>query len=279
MACSRQNPQRMDKNINMNPVPLVSVIIPVFNGEQYIATCLSNMINQTYKNLEIIVVDDGSSDRSAEIAREYPVKLISHIQNRGLSAARNTGIDTANGEYIHFMDVDDGINLDYYKEMTEAIIETGADIACGGMVNERYSYKSQHFKKRKLYTTVRSKLKATYVGKWGYSVRYLFRTDFLKKHELRFEEGRFVEDLLFSLPAVYYADKLVVVPNTEYIYYDRENSISRKKDKSHREKYQKDWDHARASILAFAEKHNIKIPGVNSDKLFYIWRKYISRHF
>ena len=112
---------------------LVSVIIPVYNGEKYIKNCLENVLSQTYKNLEIIVVDDGSTDRSAEIAAGYPVKIVAHERNSGLSAARNTGIDNAQGDYIHFMDVDDLLNTDFYKSMVEAIVSTGSDIACSGV--------------------------------------------------------------------------------------------------------------------------------------------------
>ena len=186
----------------MTKEPLVSVIIPVYNGEKYVSSCLDNMMAQTYRKMEIIVVDDGSNDHSAEIARQYPVKLISHEKNRGLSSARNTGIDAAQGEYIHFMDVDDSINNDYYREMVEAITAMEADIACGGMVNEKHSYKTQRFKKRKVYVSPRDKMRVTYVGKWGYVWRYLFRIDFLRRYNLRFEEGRFIEDLIFSLLAV-----------------------------------------------------------------------------
>lgn len=263
----------------MEKEPLISVIIPVYNGEKYIRACIENMLNQSYKNLEIIVVNDGSHDQSGIIAGEYPVQVIHFEKNRGLSAARNIGIDTAKGEYIHFMDVDDAINLDYYKEMAKAIMETDADIACGGMWNERYSYKSQRFKKIKVYTSAHERLKATYVGKWGYVWRYLFKIDFLKKHDLRFEVGRFVEDLIFSFHAVYYADKLVVVPNTTYFYYYWENSISTAQDNAHHEKYLQDLMHAKSYIRNFADEHNFKIPGINSDKLSYIWRKYVSRHF
>lgn len=263
----------------MEKEPLISVIIPVYNGEKYIRPCIENMLNQSYKNLEIIVVNDGSHDQSGTIAEEYPVKVVHFEQNKGLSAARNIGIDTAKGEYIHFMDVDDAINPDYYKEMAKAIMETDADIACGGMWNERHSYKSQRFKKTKVYTTVQGKMKTTYVGKWGYVWRYLFKIDFLKKHGLRFEVSRFIEDLIFSFHGIYYADKLVVVPNTTYFYYNWDNSISTNRDKAHREKYREDWNHARSYICNFAEEHNFKIPGINSDKMSYIWRKYVGRHF
>lgn len=257
----------------MTQGPLISVVIPVYNGEQYVKSCLDTMFAQTYKNLEIIVIDDGSSDRSGQIALQYPVKMIRLAENRGLSAARNTGIDAASGEYIHFMDVDDGINLKYYEQMAAAVVETNADIACGGMVNEKHSFKTWKFKKRALYHDTQDKLKATFVGKWGYVWRYLFRLDFIKKQGLRFEEGRFIEDLTFSLPAVYYAESVIVVPGAEYLYYHRENSIMNKKDKAHREKRRLDWSHAKAFRKEFSRKHNLKIPGIDTGRFAYLLRK------
>ena len=259
----------------MNKEPLISVVIPVYNGEQYVKSCLDMMMAQSYKNLEIIVVNDGSADQSAALTKAYQVKLINHEQNRGLSAARNTGIDAATGEFIHFMDVDDAINTDYYKALVEAIIVTEADIACGGMVNEKKGYKTRLFRKRKTYTSVKEKLEATYVGKWGYVWRYLFKLDFLKQHGLRFEEGRFIEDLMFSLPAVFYAKSLVVVPDAEYFYYQRENSIMTNKDAAHRKKRREDHLHAKAYRKAFAQKHNIKIPGLDTGRTAYVLRKII----
>lgn len=259
----------------MKEGPLVSVIIPVYNGEQYVKPCLDMMMKQSYKNLEIIVVNDGSADNSAAMTQGYQVKLINHEQNRGLSAARNTGIDAAKGKFIHFMDVDDEINLDYYKTLVEAITETGADIACGGMINEKKSYKTWLFKKREVLFTTDDKLKATFVGKWGYVWRYLFKLDFLKQHNLRFEEGRFIEDLMFSLPAVFYAEKVVVVPGAEYLYYQRENSIMTRKDEAHRKKRREDHHHAKAYRKAFAKQHDIQIPGLDTGRTAYVLRKIV----
>ena len=259
----------------MKVEPIISVIIPVYNGAQYVKACLDMMMGQSYTNLEIIVIDDGSVDDSASITYGYPVKLIKHEHNRGLSAARNTGIDAANGEFIHFMDVDDAINSDYYKLLVEAIIETEADIACGGMVNDKNSYKTRLYKKRNVYSATEDKLNVTYVGKWGYVWRYLFRLDFLKEHHLRFEEGRFIEDLMFSLPAVYYAKKLVVVPGAEYQYFQRENSIMTNKSKEHRKKRDDDHVYAKEYRKTFAQKHNIKIPGLDTGRAAYVLRKIV----
>lgn len=256
--------------------PVVSVIIPVYNGEKYVESCIENVISQTYKNLEIIVVDDGSVDRSASIAMKYPVNLIHHEKNRGLSAARNTGIEAAKGEYIHFMDVDDAINSDYYMEMVKAITETGADIACGGMINEKRNSKTQLFKTKKVYTSIQNKLKITYVGKWGYVWRYLFRLNFLKENALRFEEGRFIEDMIFSLPAVYHANKVVVVPNTQYMYYNRENSIMNNRDEEHLKKRRQDWEYVKSFRDDFSSKYGVKLPGVHTGKIAYVFQKFIS---
>lgn len=256
--------------------PLISVVVPVYNGEMYVKSCLENILGQSYKSLEVIVVDDGSEDASPEIAKNYPVRLIKHEKNRGLSAARNTGIDAAKGDYIHFLDVDDTVNEEYYEKMLSAIIETGADIACGGMINEAKRYKTRVYKKREVLTSVPDKLELTYVGKWGYVWRYLFSLDFLKKQQLRFEEGRFMEDLIFSLPAVFHANKVVVVPGAEYTYIHRENSIMTKRDVTHRKKRHEDWRFARSFRKEFAKKHNIKIPGVDTGRVAYILRKIFS---
>lgn len=257
--------------------PLVSVIIPVYNGEQYVASCIENMLAQTYENLEIIVVNDGSTDHSEKIAAAYPVKIITHSVNRGLSAARNTGIDAANGEYIHFMDVDDSINTDFYKEMITAIIETDADMACCSMINEPKPHRTVVLEKCELLTSTEEKLKATNVGRWGFSVRYLYNTELLKHREIRFEEGRFIEDLPFSLSAVFFSKSLVLVPTAVYTYILRDGSIMTKKDKEHRKKRHQDLRHMKSVRHEFANKHNIKIPGVpTKGKLSLFFVKYFT---
>ena len=99
----------------------ISVIVPVYNVEKFLAQCLESLVLQTYKNLEIIIVDDGSSDNSYKIYKKY-AKSDSRIQiikqkNAGVSAARNTGLASATGEYVHFIDSDDYIDIDYYEKI------------------------------------------------------------------------------------------------------------------------------------------------------------------
>ncbi len=200
----------------------ISVIIPVYNGEKWVTQCIENVLCQSYKDLEVIVVDDGSTDATAEIASRYPVKLIRQA-NKGLSGARNTGIDASTGDYIHFMDVDDCINLHYYERMAEAAED--ADIVCGGVVNMNHSYKTILFPDRLLLTTPEDKFYVTNVGYNAYVWRYIIKRSFLVEHKLRFEEGRLFEDVLFSLDAFIKANRIVTVPCAVYYYMKREGSI------------------------------------------------------
>jgi glycosyltransferase involved in cell wall biosynthesis len=258
--------------MEVSAAPLISVIVPVYNAEQHLAQCIANVLQQTYKNIEIIVVDDGSTDRSAQVAESYPVKLIKQ-QNAGVSAARNKGIDVAAGQFIHFMDADDIINDTFYQKLVSAMLDTGVDVSCCEMINQRERNQTNYFRKRKVYRSVSEKLTVTYVGRIGYVWRYLFRTAFLMQHNLRFEEGRIVEDLMFSLNAVFFAKGLVVVPGAQYTYVHQENSQLTIAGEAQQAKRDRDWQHAKALRKAFAEKHGFKIPGVNTGKLAYFWWK------
>ena len=119
------------QGIDYECAPKVSVIIPVYNEKQYLSETLESVINQTYKNLEIVVVDDGSDDGSEKISDEYAIKdnriRVIHKKNEGLSAARNAGLDNIKGEYVTFIDSDDIYHPDMIKKMLEAIILKDAD--------------------------------------------------------------------------------------------------------------------------------------------------------
>lgn len=109
---------------------MVSVIVPVYNVEPYLNQCIDSILSQTYKDLEILLIDDGSTDRSGEICDSYtdPRITVFHTENRGLSAARNLGIDKAKGEYIYFIDSDDWIDSELIEKMVSSI--ASADILC-----------------------------------------------------------------------------------------------------------------------------------------------------
>ena len=124
--------------MNMQQHPLISVIVPVYNMEKYLPKCLDSILGQTYKNLEIILVDDGSSDGSGDLCDRYAAKDIRikviHQNNKGVSGARNVGLDLASGEYIGFVDPDDYIAPKMYELLLKHILQDGADIATCGNV-------------------------------------------------------------------------------------------------------------------------------------------------
>ena len=121
----------------MDNKPLISVIIPVYKVEEYLARCLDSVIGQTYRELEIILVDDGSPDNCGRICDEYAAKdsriRVIHKENGGLSDARNAGLDIATGEYIGFVDSDDYIAPDMYEVLMQVLLQTDTDMSMCGM--------------------------------------------------------------------------------------------------------------------------------------------------
>ena len=114
----------------------ISIVVPIYNVEKYVKKCIESLIKQTYKNIEIILVDDGSTDSSAEIIDEYANKdsriIAIHQKNKGVSSARNTGLKAARGEYIGFVDPDDYVDCQMYEVMVNKLQASLADlVVCG----------------------------------------------------------------------------------------------------------------------------------------------------
>ena len=133
---------------------MISVIVPVYNVEPYLRKCLDSVINQTYKDMEILIVDDGSTDGSDDICDEYKTDKrvrVFHTENRGLSCARNVGLDNAKGDWIGFVDSDDWIEPEMYELLIKGAEETGADIVECGIFTE---YKTRTIQYPAIQTTV-----------------------------------------------------------------------------------------------------------------------------
>ena len=208
----------------------ISVVIPVCNGEKWVAQCIENMLGQSHKDLEIIVIDDGSTDGTAAIAARYPVTLLRQ-ESSGVSTARNRGIEAATGDYIHFMDVDDRINLDYYARMAETVALTGAEMAYGGWIHEALPGLSYLYSERWSMSVPEDKFDFTNILMQGSACRYIISRSLLERTGLRFEAGRsYGEDLLFSIQALYEADRIVTVPGAVYCYKFRSGSAMRSRD-------------------------------------------------
>lgn len=239
--------------------PKVSIIVPIYNAEKYLDKCICSLRNQTLKDLEIILVDDGSVDSSPEMcrkaAREDSRIKVLHKVNEGLGIARNAGLAVATGEYIGFVDSDDFVEPDMYQTLVEKAERYGSDLVMSGVIfvdgnmfskeGER-SYKS-YFQKDTLFETVqqRNELRMGIVGaapgdaddsKYGMSVwKNLFRHEIIQKNGIRFESERkiMVEDAMFMVDFISCIDKAVGIPEAFYNYYRNEGSVSKsyKKDR------------------------------------------------
>ena len=118
----------------MNEIDLLTIIVPIYNVDKYLNRCLDSLVNQSYKNIEILLIDDCATDKSSIIAKKYEsnfplrIKYYKRKQNGGLAAARNTGIELASGDYLSFIDSDDWVNLDFIKKMLTVSLNDKADI-------------------------------------------------------------------------------------------------------------------------------------------------------
>ena len=137
--------------------PLISIIIPVYNVEKYLAKCVESVINQTYKKIQIILIDDGSTDNSGKICDDFKLKdnriEVIHKKNGGLSDARNAGLKIVKGDYIGFIDSDDYIEKDMYETLLCLLIENNADISIVSFV---FNFLFSSFEKKLLLVFLKS---------------------------------------------------------------------------------------------------------------------------
>ena len=218
----------------------ITVIVPVYNVENYLEKCLDSLINQTYKNLEIIVINDGSTDNSGEICQEYAQKdnRIVYIEkeNGGQAEARNIGLDRMTGSYVTFVDSDDWVEVDYVETLYKKITEYQADIAVGnyysfneteGMYYFHIFGDSYHEKVydnvsifENLYESQEMKSFAL-ISVWG----KLYKADLFK--QLRFDIGKLGEDGYLNQKIYLLAEKTIYLNKGLYAYRQREGSSSR----------------------------------------------------
>ncbi len=212
----------------MNKNPVLSVIVPVYNVEEYLAECLDSIINQTYKDIEIIVVDDGSTDNSGLICNEYAAKYdkitVYHKQNGGLSSARNYGIERANGKYLSFIDSDDFIDKDMFYILMNLATINDADIVMCGYIKYTSKEINEHQKFLEKDTTV---YKNQEVLLRFYTEFCAWNKVYKKKllNNIRFPEGKLYEDARTMYKIAYQAKIAVVYPKCLYYYRQRNSSI------------------------------------------------------
>ena len=231
---------------------MISVIVPVYNVEPYLRKCLDSIVNQTYSDLEILVIDDGSTDGCGKICDEYVERdervKVFHTENRGLSCARNLGLDEAKGEWIGFVDSDDWIEPDMYEALLKRAEETGADVVECGVYLEYQNKIEERKRKDSQYSGMES---VRMLLRWELSDAVW---DKLWKKECfsftRFPEGRIFEEYATTYRLFLDANCISTIAGSKYHYLQRKGSLSNNHEMknlvgywlSHRERYEALYD-------------------------------------
>lgn len=222
------------------PNYMVSIIIPIYDVEQYLRLCLDNVCKQTYSNLEIILIDDGSPDNCGDICDEYAQKdsriIVHHVPNDGVSTARNLGLDTAQGEYILFIDPDDIPEKTYVETAMNAIHDYGCDIVTSkfrridengelfqyDMPHNQYDSISELNREEALTQILHNQLES-------YTWIYVTRRELWNNPKVRFPQGRVLEDAATMYKVIANSSKVVKLTDITYSYRYRQSSATNSK--------------------------------------------------
>jgi glycosyltransferase involved in cell wall biosynthesis len=220
----------------INSKQLISIIVPIFNVEKYLDHCILSILNQTFKNLEIILVNDGSTDSCSVMCDQYAIYdsriKVAHKINEGVSSARNVGLDIATGKYVTFVDSDDSVTEDYIEVLYNALKKTNSQISIGDFIkvkseefvikrdtilNESFQIFSPREAVQKMYN---NPLNIHFVTVcWN-----LYQIDLFKS--LRFPFGKIHEDEYLSYKLFFSAKRIVYTPNKIYNYFTRRGSVT-----------------------------------------------------
>ena len=230
----------------------VSVIVPVYNVEKYLVRCVQSILSQTYRDLEIVLVDDGSKDSSPQIcdqlATQDPRIKVVHQENQGLGGARNTGLMNATGAFITFIDSDDYVGETHIENLYSSATKAQADIAVGFYVsvNEKgkITRKKNHLKigdyeHERVFNELLLPMIGTEEGHHSDTAvepsccMSLYRLSIIKEHNISFASTKEIiaEDQFFNIDCFMYAQKVVVTEVDDYYYYMNSQSLTRKYDK------------------------------------------------
>ncbi|WP_078553419.1 glycosyltransferase family 2 protein [Bacillus alkalicellulosilyticus] len=211
----------------------VSIIIPVYNSEKYISKCLDSILSQTYRNIEIILINDGSTDKSRKIIESYQEKdkriVVYHQENAGPSESRNQGLTNSKGQYIVFIDSDDTVHENHIQSLVTEMNSTNADIVCCGYfdISHYGTIKHNDFDKKDEINT-KSMISKILQGTGGVLWAKIYRRDIIQKFNLRLDNQIYMsEDMVFVLNYILYCKKFSIL--NEYLYYYNrlnQNSIS-----------------------------------------------------
>lgn len=217
----------------MEDKPLITVIVPAYKVESYLPICVESIINQTYKNIEIILVDDGSPDRCGAICDEYALKdnriRVLHKDNGGLSSARNAGMKVMEGEFVTFIDSDDYVSPFYVEHLFNALRIDDADLAVSWFaeVNEGEKIDTNGRENLSCYEQLNQKQSLQHLlyqdgietSAWG----KLYKSDLIEG--LRYPEGKLYEDIPVTSQYILKSKSVALIRNVDYYYLQRKASI------------------------------------------------------
>lgn len=243
--------------------PKISIIIPVYNSEEYISKCLLSLVNQTEKEIEIIVVDDASCDDSLKIISLFASKderiVIVNQEHKMQGAARNNGLSHAKGEYIGFVDSDDWVDLDYFEKLYIAAKKYNSDLALATNIRtgNGKDKKRLNITKEEYITDLQGKMDVCHQWKDSCPTNKIYRREFLVNFSISYPEGVFCEDKIFTTKALYYANGIVTVPDIYYYYFRNPHSSVNSGNKPKERKADK--NNARIEILKFLKENNAQL--------------------
>ena len=227
-----------------NRNPLVSVVVPIYNIDKYLGICIESLVNQSYRNLEIILVDDGSPDRCPEICDLYQKKdnriKVIHKPNGGLVSARKAGLEAATGSLVGYVDGDDWVNPDFYNSLVVAMLDADADIAIAGQSRDLFNTTSKitsvipagRYDGERLDELKRNMMSYGQFYRLGISTyvwNKLFKRELLLKHQNAVDNGISIgEDAAVTYPYIMDCNKVVIIDNCDYHYRQREDSMLKK---------------------------------------------------
>ena len=245
----------------------LSVIIPVYNMEKYLTRCLNSVTKQTLIDIEIICVNDGSTDKSQEILEQYAKKdnriKIIKIENSGQAVARNTGISAATGEYLGFVDSDDWIDKNYFEKMYNTAKKYDAPIACAGFKRFKYANGQikKQFKYEKCIDNINDMIDADNVPEHCYIWNKIYKRKNWIDANMKFPENMIFEDIAIILKILNSLGPMVTVPNVYYHYRRRKNSTVTQNNAKAKEDYKSAYN----LMLEYANKNNIKLGNFNTN--------------
>lgn len=204
----------------------ISAIIPVYNSEKYLRQCLDSVLEQTFSDIELICVNDCSSDSSLEILREYSkkderIKVISFNQKQGASIARNTAIKESSGIYLSFIDSDDCIDKNFFENLYKKALKTNADIVKGADIKLCFPNGKVYIDKQN------EKIKQNKLNFWSQYTTAIYKTEFIKSNNIDFPQGLIIgEDPVFATKAAILSNKIEFEESAQYYYMRRQDSLN-----------------------------------------------------